>query len=127
LAYAGFWDEGVALAEKGIALTAPSTRRWWWWALAKRSFALEDYAGAFGAFRRSYVEQLWIGHLHMAYTLPFLDRTVEAKAHATTLLKMRPGFSIREADAYYKVWCFAPSYRERMCEALVIAGLPVET
>jgi TolB-like protein len=125
MAYAGFWDEGVALAEKGIALTSPSTPRWWWWALAKRGFALEDYAGAFDAFRRSYVEQLWISHLHMAYTLPFLDRTTEAKAHATTLLKMRPGFSIREADAYYKMWCFAPSYREKMCEALVIAGLPV--
>jgi TolB-like protein len=125
MAYAGFWDEGVALAEKGIALTAPSTPRWWWWALAKRSFAFEDYAGAFDAFRRSYVEQLWISHLHMAYTLPFLDRTLEAKAHVATLLKMRPGFSIREADAYYKMWCFAPSYREKMREALLIAGLPL--
>jgi TolB-like protein len=26
----GFWEEGVSLAEKGIALTAPSTPRWWW-------------------------------------------------------------------------------------------------
>jgi TolB-like protein len=125
MAYAGFWDEGVALAKKGIALTAPSTPRWWWWALAKRGFAFGDYAGAFDAFRRSYVEQLWISHLHMAYTLPFLDRKTEAKAHAATLLKLRPGFSIREADAYYKMWCFAPSYREKMCEALVVAGLPV--
>lgn len=127
MAYAGFWDEGVALAEKGIALTAPSTPRWWWWASAKRAFAFEDYAGAFDAFRKSYVEQLWISHLHMAYTLPFLDRAAEAKAHAATLLKMRPGFSIREADTYYKMWCFAPFYRERMCEALAIAGLPAAT
>jgi TolB-like protein len=123
MAYAGFWDEGVALAEKGIALTAPSTPRWWWWALAKRAFAHQNYAEAFDAFRQSYVEQLWISHLHMAYTLPFLDRTKEAKAHVATLLKMRPGFTVREADAYYKMWCFAPSYREKMCEALRIAGL----
>ena len=41
---------------------------------------------------KSYVEQLWISHLHMAYTLPFLDRTKEARAHVATLLKMRPGF-----------------------------------
>ncbi len=74
MAYAGFWDEGVALAEKGIALTAPSTPRWWWWANAKRAFAHDDYAQAFDAFRKSYVEQLWVSHLHMAYTLPFLDR-----------------------------------------------------
>jgi TolB-like protein len=124
MAYAGFWDEGVALAEKGIALTAPSTPRWWWWAAAKRAFAYGNYAEAFDAFRQSYVEQLWISHLHMAYTLPFLGRTNEAKAHIATLLKMRPGFTVREADAYYKMWCFAPSYREKMCNALRIAGLP---
>jgi TolB-like protein len=123
MAYSGFWDEGVSLAEKGIALTAPSTPRWWWWAVAKRAFANEDYLLAFDAFRKSYVEQLWISHLHMAYTLPFLDRVKEARAHVATLLKMRPGFTIREADAYYKMWCFAPSYREKMCDALRIAGL----
>jgi TolB-like protein len=124
MAYAGFWDEGVALAKKGIALTAPSTPRWWWWALAKRGFAHNDYAEAFDAFRQSYVEQLWISHLHMAYTLPFLDRPKEASAHVATLLRMRPDFTIREADAYYKMWSFAPSYREKMCDALRIAGLP---
>jgi TolB-like protein len=124
MAYAGFWDEGVTLAEKGIGLTAPSTPRWWWWASAKRAFAYGNYAEAFDAFRQSYVEQLWISHLHMAYTLPFLGRTNEAKAHIATLLKMRPGFTVREADAYYKMWCFAPSYRGKMCDALRIAGLP---
>ncbi len=31
MAASGFWDEGVLIAEKGIALTAPSTPRWWWW------------------------------------------------------------------------------------------------
>jgi tetratricopeptide (TPR) repeat protein len=124
MAYAGFWDEGVTLAEKGIGLTAPSTPRWWWWASAKRAFAYGNYAEAFDAFRQSYVEQLGISHLHMAYTLPFLGRTNEAKAHIATLLKMRPGFTVREADAYYKMWCFAPSYRGKMCDALRIAGLP---
>jgi TolB-like protein len=124
MAYAGFWDEGVALAEKGIALTAPSTPRWWWWAPAKRAFAHGDYAEAFDAFRQSYVEQLWISHLHVAYTLPFIDRTNEARVHVAALLRLRPGFTVREADAYYKMWCFAPSYREKMCDALRIAGLP---
>jgi TolB-like protein len=124
MAYSGFWDEGVSLAEKGIALTAPSTPRWWWWAIAKRAWAHEDYRTAFDAFRRSYVEQFWVSHLHMAYTLPFLDRIEEARAHVATLLKLRPGFTIGEADAYYKMWCFAPSYREKMRDALRAAGLP---
>lgn len=124
MAYAGFWDEGVALAEKGIALTAPSAPRWWWWALGKRAFAHGDHTKAFDAFRQSYVEQLWISHLHMAYTLPLLGRKTDARAHVSTLLKMKPGFTISEADAYYKMWCFAPSYREKMSDALRIAGLP---
>lgn len=126
MAFSGFWDEGVALAEKGIALTAPGTPRWWWWANAKRAWAREDYGLAFQAFRQSYVEQLWLSHLHMAYTLPFLDRHEEARAHVAILLKLRPGFTIREADAYYKMWCFAPSYRDKMRDALQRAGLPAD-
>jgi hypothetical protein len=50
---------------------------------------------------------LWISHLHMAYTLPFSDRTNEAKTHVATLTKMRRGFRIREVNACYKMYCFA--------------------
>jgi TolB-like protein/DNA-binding winged helix-turn-helix (wHTH) protein len=120
----GFWDEGASLAEKGIALTAPSTPRWWWWAIAKRHWFRGEYQPALDAFRQAFVEQLWLSHLQMAYALPFVNRIDEAKAHVATLLKMSPGFTVREADAYYKMWCFSPSYREKMREALRTAGLP---
>ena len=59
----------------------------------------------------------------MAYTLPFLGRTDEAKAHVASLLRPSPGLTVREADAYYSMWCFA-SYREKMRDALRVAGLP---
>jgi TolB-like protein/DNA-binding winged helix-turn-helix (wHTH) protein len=124
MAASGFWDEGASLAEKGIALTAPSTPRWWWWAIAKRHWFRGEYRSAFDAFQQAFVEQLWLSHLQMAYTLPFLGRTDEAKAHVASLLKLSPGFTIREADAYYAMWCFAPSYREKMRDALRTAGLP---
>ena len=124
MAYSGFWDEGVSLAEKAIALTAPATPRWWWWGIAKRHWARGEYQPAFDAFRQGYIDQLWLSHLQMAYTLPFLDRTGEARAHVATLLKMRPGFTIGEAEAYYKMWCFEPSFREKMRDALRTAGLP---
>ena len=124
MAASGFWDEGVALAEKGIALTAPATPRWWWWAIAKRHWFHGEYQPALDAFRQAFVEQLWLSHLQMAYTLPFLDRIDEAKAHATALTKLSPGFTIREADAYYGMWCFPPSYREKMRDGLRMAGLP---
>jgi TolB-like protein/DNA-binding winged helix-turn-helix (wHTH) protein len=124
MAASGFWDEGVSLAEKGIALTAPSTPRWWWWAIAKRHWFRGEYRPALDAFRQAFVEQLWLSHLQMAYALPFLDQTDEANAHVATLLKLSPGFTIREADAYYGMWCFPPSYRDKMRGALRTAGLP---
>jgi len=124
MAASGFWDEGVSLAEKGIALTAPSTPRWWWWAIAKRHWFRGEYRPALDAFRQAFVEQLWLSHLQMAYALPFVDRTDEAKGHVASLLKLSPGFTVGDADAYYGMWCFPPSYREKMRDALRMAGLP---
>jgi TolB-like protein len=120
----GFRDEGESIAAKGIALTAPSTPRWWWWAIAKRHYFRGEYQPALDAFRQSFVERLWLSHLQMAYTLPLVDRTNEAKAHVAALLTMRPQFTIRDANAHYKMWCFPPSYREKMRAALRMAGLP---
>jgi TolB-like protein/DNA-binding winged helix-turn-helix (wHTH) protein len=124
MAVSGFWDEGVSIAEKGIALTAPSTPRWWWWGIAKRHWFRSEYPSALDAFRQAFVEQLWLSHLQMAYTLPFLSRADEAKAHVVSLLRLSPRFTVREADAYYSMWCFAPSYREKIRDALRLAGLP---
>jgi TolB-like protein len=124
MAASGFWDEGVAIAEKGIALTAPSTPRWWWWAIAKDHWFRGRYEPALDAFRQAFVEQLWLSHLQMAYTLPLLDRTDEAKSHVASILKLSPGFTVREADAYYAMWCFPQPYREKMRGALRTAGLP---
>jgi tetratricopeptide (TPR) repeat protein len=47
MAASGYWDEGASLAEKGIALTAPSTPRWWWWAIAKRHWFRGEHRQAF--------------------------------------------------------------------------------
>jgi TolB-like protein len=124
MAASGFWDEGVSIAEKAIALTAPSTPRWWWWGIAKRHWFRSEYPSALNAFQQAFVEQLWLSHLQMAYTLPFLGRTDEARAHVASLLRLSPGFTIREADAYYSMWCFPPPYREKMRDALRMAGLP---
>ena len=40
------------------------------------------------------------------------------------LLKLRQDFTIREADAYYRMYCFSPEYIEKMNDALRQAGLP---
>jgi adenylate cyclase len=124
LAFTGHWDEGSALAEKAIKLAGPSASPWWWWPTAKRHWLRGEYPEAYEAFQHSYYESFWLSHLDLAYTLPFLGRLEEAKAHVAELLKMYPSMTIREADAFYKLVCFDAAYREKMAGALRQAGLP---
>lgn len=124
LAFTGLWDEGTAIAEKAIKLMGPAAESWWWYAPAKRHWLRGEYPEAYDGFQRSYEEGLWLSHLDLAYTLPFLGRIDEAKAHVAALLKMYPTMTIREADAFYKLLCFEPAYRQKMVGALRQAGLP---
>jgi len=50
--------------------------------------------------------------------------TATAKAHVAKLLEMYPTMNIREANAFCKMFCFEPSFREKMVGALRKAGLP---
>jgi adenylate cyclase len=126
LAYAGEWDYGRQLAEKGIALAGPAAPRWWWWAVAKDYYRKGEYAKALEFFRRSYVEQNWLDHLHLIYTLPYLDRIDDAHAEIPTLLKLKPRMTVHEADRFYKMVCFDADFRKRMTTALRLAGLTEE-
>ncbi len=126
LAYAGEWEYGRQLAEKGLALAGPAAPRWWWWAIAKDYYRKGEYAKALEFFQHSYVEQNWMDHLHLVYTLPHLGRIDEARAQIPALLKLKPDMSVREADRYYKMFCFNADYRQRMAAALRLAGLREE-
>jgi class 3 adenylate cyclase/TolB-like protein len=126
LAYVGLWDLGVQLAEKGLALAGPSAPRWWWWAAAKNHYRKGQYEEALEYFRRSYVEQNWLDHLHLAYTLPYVGRIEEARAEIAILIRLKPTISVQEADRYYELWCFDKDFREKMTTALRRAGLREE-
>ena len=91
---------------------------------AKRHWLRGEYSEAYEAFQHSYWEWLWLSHLDLAYTLPFLGRIDDAKAHVATLLKMYPSMSVAEADAFYRLLCFEPAFWEKMARALRQAGLP---
>jgi hypothetical protein len=123
LAYVGEWDYGRELTEKGIALAGPAAPRWWWWAVAKDHYRKGEYAKALEFFRRSYVEQNWLDHLHLIYTLPYLDKVDDAREQIPILLKLKPEMTVHEADRYYKMWCFDADFRQRMTTALRLAGL----
>jgi adenylate cyclase len=118
------WDEGVALAERALKLAGPSAEPDWWWPTAKRAWLRGEYQEAYEAFQHGYFESFWLSHLDLAYTLPFLGRIDEAKQHVSALLKIYPTMTIREADAFYKLVCFEPAFREKMVGALRQAGLP---
>jgi len=123
--FTGDWDGGVPLVQKAMAMVAPAPgSRLWGWVVARRHWVRGEYEAAYAAFLKSYVEQDWISHMDMAYTLPFLGRIDEAKAEVAGLLRLRPGFTIRDADAFYRMWCFDAAYREKMAGALRKAGLP---
>jgi adenylate cyclase len=126
LLFAGGWDYGRQLAEKGIALAGPAAPRWWWWAVAKDYYRKGEYAKALEFFERSYDEQNWLDHLHLVYTLPYLGRIDEARAQIPILLKLKPNMSVREADRFYKTACFDADFRDRMVKALRLTGLPEE-
>lgn len=126
LAYAGDWDYGRKLVEKGLALAGPAAPSWWWWAIAKDHYRKGEYAKALEVFQRSYAQQNWLDHLHLVYTLPHLGRIDEAKAQIPELLKLKPDISVREADRLYTLWCFDADFRERMVKALRLAGLREE-
>jgi adenylate cyclase len=126
LAYAGDWDYGRQLAEKGLALAGPAAPRWWWWVVAKDYYRKGEYAKALEFFRRSYDAQNWLDHLHIVYTLPYLGRIDDARAQIPILLKLKPNMSVREADRFYKTACFDADFRDRMVKALRLAGLREE-
>jgi len=126
LANAGLWDLGVQLAEKGITLAGPSAPRWWWWAVGKDQYRKGEYEKALEYFRRAYVEQNWLDHLHLAFTLPYVGRIDEARAEIPILMKLKPSISVQEADRYYTMWCFDQDFREKMRKALRLAGLREE-
>src|SRR5260370_3818742 len=124
VAFAGFWDEGTAFAEKAIKLRGPTANPAWWSAPANRHWLRGEYEEAYEALQRSYQEWFWVSHLDVAYTLPFLGRIDEAKEHVAALLKLYPSMTIAEADAFSRLSCFEPAYREKMARALREAGLP---
>lgn len=124
LAYAGQWDEGVAMVEKAIALAPTSYATWWLWAVAKNHFRLGDYDQALIAFEGAFIPGLWLSQLQLAYTHGMLGNTEDAAQVVAELRELMPGFSISDALAYYRMWNFEQSYLDRMAKGLRRAGLP---
>ena len=123
LAYAGDWEFGRQMAEKAIAMAGRSAPKWWHWAASKGYYHKGEYENAYKSFLLGYSDGSWLDQLHIIYTLPYLGRTEEAKAHFPELMKLMPGISVQVANKYHKMWCFDDDYIAKMDKALRMAGL----
>jgi hypothetical protein len=100
-----------------------SAPKWWHWAASKGYYHKSDYDNAYKSFLIGFSEGSWLDLLHVIYTLPYIGRTEEAKAHIPELMKLKPDISVKIANKYHKMWCFDDDYIARMDVALRIAGL----
>lgn len=124
LAYAGLWDEGVALVERALQIQPDSYPRWWLFAPAKRHYVRGEYEQALALFDKSFNERNWLSHLQRAYTLPYLGRMKEAIAARQRLEQVAPGMTVEQALQVYRLYCFEDEYLARIKSALIRAGLP---
>lgn len=123
-AYTGNWQEGVALAERALAIQRDRYAGWWWWPIAKQALRQGDYATAEAAFRKAYVEKSWIDEVHLAQVMVLTGRDAEAREAVQNLRRMRPGFTRDDLREAYETWCFTPEFLIPLDAAMVQAGLP---
>ena len=123
LAYAGRWDEGVAMVERALAIEPRHYKRWWLFAPAKRHYIRGEHERALAGFRRAYNERNWLSPLQLAYTLPYLGRLDEAREAVAELAQVAPGMTVEQALQLYRTYCFEDDYLEKMKAALLEAGL----
>ena len=124
LAFAGYWDEGEALALRAIGMTPATHEKTWWWSPAKAAWRRGDYELALERTQKAFRESFWVSHLMLAYTYPFLGEDGKAARAVKRILELRPGFTREDAVEAYRRWCFDDEYLERMDRALTKAGLP---
>lgn len=124
LAYAGEWDDGVAMVERALEIEPRYYKHWWLFPIAKQYYAKGEYESALKVFRRAYNERNWLSHLQLAYTLPHLGRLEEAIEERKIFERMLPSATVENAMQFYKSFCFEDSFVEKIQWALLQAGLP---
>jgi|GEM_PF-1170344 len=124
LAYAGRWDEGVAMIDRALEIEPIHYRRWWLFGKAKRHYSRGEYEAAHTLFLEAFNERNWLSHLQLAYTLPHLGRIDEAKAALARVENLFPGITIERAVQLYSAYCFPEPYLRRMIDGLEKVGMP---
>jgi TolB-like protein len=124
IAAMGDWDAGGALVETGIGMLGPDSPRYWWQAISGRQLIRGENQKAYESALKAYFEMNPQSSLYMAGLLAAIGRPEEAKAEVARLLKVNPGFNLREADSWWRSICVGPERVEQWTGLLRKAGLP---
>ncbi len=112
------------MTQKAIDLKPQHFKKWWLMSIAKRHYRRNEDEQAYEAFVESFNERNWLSHLQLAYALPHLGRTEDAKKALEELQRHYPGFTLEHALEFYKMFCFDDAFLSKIKQALLSAGMP---
>lgn len=124
LAFSGRWEEGTKLARKAIALSPNGYPRWWHACIGKNHYRKGDYAEALAEFKQINLPKWWWNQVELSYTYGQTGDKPKARAAATALQKLYPGFNLRTAVEEHKKFNFRPEYIDLAVQGLRKAGIP---
>ena len=123
LAFSGRWEEGTKLASKAIALSPNGYPRWWHASIGKNYYRKGDYAKALAEFKQINLPKWWWNQLELSYTYGQIGDTPKARAAATALQELYPGFNLRTAVEEHQKFNFRPEYIDLAVQGLRKAGI----
>ena len=123
LAFAGEWERGLALTERGMQLN-PNHPGWLWIASWVDHYRTEDYRGALAAALKINVPQHWYPPTALAATYGQLGEAEAAHGAVESLLSLRPEFASVARREFAK-W-HGTDLVEHIMDGLGKAGLEIE-
>ena len=126
MAYAGYWEEGLAWTLKAMKLN-PKFPVWFhhvfYWDYYRRGL----YEEALGQAELGHIPGYWVADNFLAMVHGKLGHVREAKAALTRLLELYPTYNLIEAANFARVWNFDDELIGELVDGLRKAGLPEGT
>jgi TolB-like protein/tetratricopeptide (TPR) repeat protein len=122
MSYAGWWDRGVALVRKAMALS-PNYPTWYHFSLGKNHYRKGEYKEALTEFQKINMPDYFFNWVVLAYGYAQTGRMAEAQTAIHELRRLYPGFTMETFRDEYRKWNFEQHYIGLAGEGLRKAGL----
>jgi serine/threonine protein kinase/tetratricopeptide (TPR) repeat protein len=121
-AYAGDWERGCAMAERGRNLN-PHHPGWYWFPPVFDAYRKGDYRGAIDICQKVNMPGFWRTQAALAAAYGQLGELESARKAVRALLALRPSFATSARDECAKWW--EPALLEHLMDGLRKAGLEI--